>query len=145
MNYKKILLMFTRSVFHSHQEIRYLTVTLSTFTPIHSSEKKYRKSQVWFNIENGMDVIGERCDANDKAVVRGTLQHERFSCKQISTWSPEDSLQIKVNCREDATGLTDNIPYALFVTFEICSQNDIDVYTLVRDSIRVREAVRPRT
>jgi hypothetical protein len=127
--------------FHSNRIVRNLTVTLASFTPINLAQKKYRKSQVWFTIEKGKEVIGDRCDISDKAAVRGTLQHERFSCNQVSTWSQNDALEIKVNCREDADGLTDSIPYAIFVTFEMQSQNDIDVYALVRDRIAVRQAV----
>jgi hypothetical protein len=121
---------------------RTLTVTLAYFSPCAYSTKKYRKAQVWFNLENGKDLVGKRLDADDSAVKRGTLQHERFSCDATNTWGHGNSLEIKVNCREDATGLTDTIPYTLFVTFEIAPEYDIDVYTQIRDSIKVKQTVR---
>jgi hypothetical protein len=118
---------------------------LASLTPIKPTYKKYRQSQVWFTFENGESLIGRRLDASDKAVARGTLQHERYSSEEISTWNQENSLRIKVNCREDAEGLTENVPYALFVTFEIASQVDIDVYARVRERILPRQTVRAAT
>jgi hypothetical protein len=127
--------------FTTRRIVRNLTITLASFTPIKPAYKKYRQSQIWFTFENGADLIGKRLDASDKAVVRGTLQHERYSSEEISTWNQEDLLRIKVNCREDAEGLTENVPYALFVTFEITSQTDIDVYARVRERILPQQKV----
>jgi hypothetical protein len=127
--------------FNTSRIVRNLTITLASFTPIKPAYKKYRQSQIWFTFENGEDLIGKRLDASDKAVVRGTLQHERYSSEEISTWNKEDLLRIKVNCREDAEGLTENIPYALFVTLEITSQTDIDVYARVRERILPRQTI----
>jgi hypothetical protein len=127
--------------FNTSRIVRNLTITLASFTPIKPAYKKYRQSQIWFTFENGEDLIGKRLDASDKAVVRGTLQHERYSSEEISTWNQEDLLRIKVNCREDAEGLTENVPYAIFVTFEITSQTDIDVYARVRERILPRQII----
>jgi hypothetical protein len=127
--------------FNTSRIVRNLTITLASFTHIKPAYKKYRQSQIWFTFENGGDLIGKRLDASDKAVVRGTLQHERYSSEEISTWNQEDLLRIKVNCREDAEGLTENVPYALFVSFEITSKTDIDVYARVRERILLRQII----
>jgi hypothetical protein len=127
--------------FASRQIKRTLTVTLAYFTPIVPHVKRYRRAQVWFTLENGKNLLNNRCDASDKAVTRGTLQHERFMDDKAESWDTSGLLQIKVNCREDAGGLTDFIPYALFVTFEIAPEYEIDVYTSILERIRLREQV----
>jgi len=124
--------------FSSRQITRLLTVTMAYFTPIAPNVKRYRQAQLWFTIENGKDLFKDRCDASHNAVVRGTLQHERFQDDKAEPWDYDDSLQIKINCREDADGLTDIIPYSVFVTFEIASKYNIDVYTSIAERIRQR-------
>jgi hypothetical protein len=127
--------------FSSRQIDRFLTVTMAYFTPIAPNVKKYRRAQLWFTLENGANLFSNRYDASDKAVVRGTLQHERFYDNKAEAWDFDDSLQIKINCREDAGNLTDIIPYSLFITFEIAPKYDIDVYTSIVERIKPREKI----
>jgi hypothetical protein len=129
--------------FHAQKLYRRLTVTLAYFTPIALGIKKYRKAHLWFTLnDNGRKLLKTRLDANDKAATRGTLQHEIFYDQSAIVWGEDDGLTIKVNCREDAIGLNESIRYALFVTFEIASQHNIDVYARVAQKIKPMEMIR---
>lgn len=132
--------------FSKQKMYRCLTVTLASFTPIRPSTQKYRSSQLWFNLDAGDKNIGlKRLDADDKAVARGTLQHERFGGNSAVVWGEDDTLGIKINCRADAHDFTDRIPYALFATFEIAPEYNIDVYEKISEKVRqkVKETVKP--
>jgi len=131
--------------FYSRHITRFLTVTMAYFTPIAPNVKRYRRAQLWFTLENGSKLFTERCDASHYAVVRGTLQHERYQDDNVELWDYDDSLQIKINCREDADGLIDIIPYSVFVTFEIASKYNIDVYTPIVERIRPRGQIATST
>jgi len=104
---------------------------------------KYRSVQLWFELETtNPRIYGKRVDASDKAVIRGTLQHEIFENDDIISWSEDDGLLVKVNCRADAVEHYEGpIPYALMVSFEIKSEIDIDVYTRVAEKVRTKVSV----
>lgn len=133
--------------FSSQKLYRCLTVTLSSFTPIRPATQKYRSSQVWFTLEmDGRNLGVTRVDADNKAVARGTLQHERFAGDGAVVWGEEDVLGIKVNCRADANDFSESIPYALFATFELAPEYNIDVYERVVQLVeraRIRETIKP--
>jgi hypothetical protein len=126
--------------FNSERIARRLTVTLTSFTPIVPSRQSYRAAQVWYSIEKKIPkLIDSRVDASDKAVTRGSVQHEIFENNEIVTWGEDDFIQIKVNCRADAVEhLEVAIPYALMVSFEIKSDIDVDVYTKIAEKVRPR-------
>lgn len=131
--------------FHSQKYHRRLTVTLAYFTPVRSTSIKYRETQVWFNLHDGKDLVGSRAEYDYHAVQRGSLQHEVFSTDKIFVWDESGSVHIKVNCRNDAAPESEeiSIPYALFATFEIAPEYEIDVYQRVVDRVRIRETVTP--
>ena len=131
--------------FSKQKMYRCLTITLASFTPIRPSTRKYRSSQLWFNLDAGDKNIGlKRLDADDKAVARGTLQHERFGGNSAVVWGENDTLGIKINCRADAHDFSERIPYALFATFEVAPEYNIDVYEKVSEKVRqkVKETVK---
>jgi hypothetical protein len=130
--------------FYTSKIFRKLTVTLAYFTPIVPTTKKYKAAQLWFTLDDtGEKLVGKRGNASYWSVARGTVQHEIFTNSATATWDEDASIEIKVNCREDAGPLIEPIPYALFVTFEIAPQYNIDVYARVIDRIRLREAITP--
>lgn len=125
--------------FHTRKTYRCLTVTMAYFTPIVPTRQNYRMAQLWFTIEdNGKKLVPSRMDASDKAVARGTLQHEKFYSESAIAWGEDDKLYIRVNCRNDAGELVGTIPYSLFVTFEVAEGVEIDVYHQVISKIRQR-------
>ena len=70
-----------------------------------------------------------------RAVRGGTLQHEVFEGEVASPYSDGDFLEIKVNCRKDASKIIGSIGYGLFVTFEVGEGVDIEVYNEIRTRI----------
>ena len=130
--------------FSAQKIYRCLTVTLASFTPIKPSTQKYRSSQLWFSLETDGKSLGiSREDADDKAVARGTLQHERFAGNSAVVWGEEDILGIKINCRADAGDFSVTIPYAILATFEIAPEYNIDVYEKVVEKVKLRTPVVP--
>ncbi len=130
--------------FSAKQMYRCLTITLASFTPIRPTTQKYRSAQLWFTCEEyGKNLGLSRVDADDKAVARGTLQHERFAGDGAVVWGEDDILGIKVNCRADANDFSNAIPYAILATFEIAPEHDINVYQRVVEKVKVREVITP--
>ena len=123
--------------------LRRLTATLTYFTPIVPTRQKYRVAQLWYTIEGGKkNLLDDRVEIDWNAAVRGTVQHEIFENDDIVVWGEDDSIQLKVNCRGDATeDFEDSVPYALMVSFEIKSGVEIDVYEKVISKIRPRVTV----
>ena len=124
--------------FYKKKYKRKLIVTLAYFSPIHPSLIKYRDKQVWFTINNGKNIVGTRAEYDNNAVQRGTIQHEIFESDSIVIWK-EEFLTIKVNCRDYASEKDADvlIPYALFVTFEMSPEYNIDVYQTILNKIRM--------
>lgn len=131
--------------FHTQKLSRKLTVTLAYFSPIKPSTMKYREKQVWFTLNDGKNIVGQRDEYDYHAVQRGTLQHEIFVTNEIAVWDENDSLTIKVNCRGDASSTNADvpIPYAIFATFEMAPEYEIDVYQKVVDRIHIKDAILP--
>lgn len=114
---------------------RRLTVTLAYFSPLDFKRQKYRSAQLWFEIAKGSNLVPNRQNTEWRAVRRGTLQHEIFTGENAIVWD-NDEIIIKVNCKEDASKFQGEIPYGLFVTFEVGEGLDIDVYSIVKNVIK---------
>lgn len=116
---------------------RRLTVTLAYFSPIVSIRQTYRSAQMWFNIATDTErLLPDRQNTDWRSVQRGTLQHEIFTGENAVTWDVNDSLKIKINCRDCAERLGQDIPYSILVTFEVAEGTNLDVYTGVSSRIR---------
>ena len=118
---------------------RRLTVTLAYFSPISADKQAYRTAQLWFDVDDGGRGLipeGARQNSDWQAVRKGTLQHEIFVGERPIAWN-NNELLIKVSCREDAGKLrSEQIPYCLFVSFEVAEGYDIDLYSAVKSAIR---------
>lgn len=123
--------------FSSRLMKRKLTVTLAYFSPVVPNKQTYRGAQLWFNIDDGgKGLVPERQNTEWQAVRKGSLQHEIFIGENPIVWN-DDDLIIKVNCREEAIKLKKNeIPYCIFVSFEVAEGFDVDLYTDVSTRIR---------
>lgn len=125
--------------FSSQRVLRELTITMAYYTPIVPNTKKYKQAQVWFTLEDEKELIKKRYDASDKAVIRGTIQHESFFDNETKAWTSEDTLNVKVNCREYIPGLSERIPYSIFITFEVAPELNFDVYEKILDRIKPQD------
>jgi hypothetical protein len=119
---------------------RRLIATLAWFTPINPNHQKYRRADLWIQMPNQstfnaiFPVTRQEADAND--VMRGTVQHEILEGTKAVPIADNAELPIRVNCREDAGRLTEEVPYALAVTLEIAPELNVSIYDEIRERIR---------
>jgi hypothetical protein len=113
---------------------RRITVTLAYFSPIFPETQKYLGSDLWFNLEN-VQLNTHRKEADNKTVLRGTVQHEIFEGEDTSPFDDGDTLDIRVNCRELAGKHDYSIRYGLIVSLEVAEELNIPVYDEVRTRI----------
>jgi hypothetical protein len=129
---------------------RRLIVTLSWMSPVNPRNHRWRKAHLWFETPTSTLQIGskkhlERTCVDFHAVQRGTVQHEVFEGEKAVAFVDGDDIVINVSCREDAIGLTGEIPYALAVTLEVAEGIGVDdIYTEVRDRVQSRLRVQER-
>jgi Subtilase family. len=119
----------------SRREWRRVTATCAWLSPIACSTQRYRMASIWFELGDGV-IASDRKEAEWRAVRRGTVQHEVFEGEQAVPINDGDALEVKVNCRKDASTLPAPVPYGMFVTIEVADGVDIAIY----DEIRVRVA-----
>jgi hypothetical protein len=128
--------------FSTGRYFRKLTITLSYFSTTKATRQRYRSAQVWFSIENNI-LTPNRVNTDDKSVKRGTIQHEIFYGDSAIVWEPNNYIDIKVNCKDDAEKYFKPVNYGLFVTFEVAEEVaerlNMDIYTDVVS--KIREAV----
>ena len=70
------------------------------------------------------------------------MQHDILIGDKADVFVDGDFLEIKVNCREDASELGKlSIKYGLSVTLEVKENNDIKIYEEIRQRVQTR--IRP--
>lgn len=130
---------------------RRLTVTLTWMSPINSQSQKYRKARLWIETADNKQIANNRLEVTDnKATMRGTLQHEVFYGKNAHAFEDGDNLVIKVNCAEDAGNLEGKVKYAIAVSLELAEAIPLDLfsenlYQEVRNRLRVPVAITTNT
>lgn len=126
-----------------------LVLTLAWFTPISSTDRRYRKAKLWVEpIEGTEKLLGvSRAQVDHHMVRRGTLQHECFEGASAAAFIDGEALRLRVSCREDAGGLRDStIGYALAVSLEAAGEmqlnlmNPVNLYDEML--VRLKTAVR---
>ncbi len=121
---------------------RRLTITLAWLTPVNPRHRKWRCAQLWF--EPPTRPVGlNRTQADWRAVRRGTVQHEILEGRDADPFIDGDSIDVQVNCREDATGLRVSVPYALVASLEVAEGLGIAIYDEIRERVQARVQVRP--
>lgn len=120
---------------------RRLTITLAWFTPIRPRVHEYALADLWYRVSHlaGMDLARQQAD--DKAALRGTVQHEIFEGEKTVVIEPRQELEIQVSCREVGGKLPGPVPYGLAVTLE--AAEGVSIYQEVRERLRQRVVVRP--
>lgn len=73
----------------------------------------------------------------------GTIQHDILKGDKADVFVDNDHLEIKVNCREDASGLDKVflVKYGLAVTLEVKENVDITIYEEIKQRLQTR--IRP--
>jgi hypothetical protein len=127
---------------NAHTAWRRLTVTLSWFSPVRPTHRKYRCAALWFEPPANPLTV-KRVGVDWQAVRRGTLQHEILEGAQTAiNVLPDATLDVPVSCMEDAGQMTESIPYAMAVTLELSPGVPVRVYDEVRARILPRVTVR---
>jgi hypothetical protein len=129
------------------RSFRALTVTLAWFSPVNPRHQGYRKAAL--DVTSGSSdkywIAADRepCQPTDKAVLRGTVFHERRSGEAATVFVDDGHILLRLSCRATAGELTDQIPYALAVSFEVAVRAGIAVYDQVRTRLaaQIRAAV----
>lgn len=128
-----------------------LSITLAWFTPINFKTFKYRKAQLYY------DNLASNSTSNHDSIVylerpfydfdtgqKGTIQHDILEGDKADIFVIGDHIKIKVNCREDASGLSafQDIRFAIAVTLEVKETDRIPIYEEIRQQVmpRVRAA-----
>lgn len=130
---------------------RRLTVTLAWMSPINPQSQKYRKAKLWIETADNKQIADNRIEmADNKATMRGTLQHEVFEGKNAHAFEDGDKLEIKVNCAEDAGCLEGKVKYAIAVSLELAEAVPLDlfgdnIYEEVRNRLRVPVSIATNT
>lgn len=114
---------------------RRLTITLAWFSPVSANNQRYRITCMWFEANN--QLANNRINSDDKAVKRGTLQHEIFEGDSAAAFIDGDSISIKVNCRKDASSYSDQIPYAILVSLEVAEGVNLPIYQEIKNRIAI--------
>jgi hypothetical protein len=124
--------------------LRGLTVTLAWFSPVNTRHQGYRMAALDVSPATEekywITTTREPYQPTDKAVVRGTLFHERRKGESATVFVDDGDLLLRVSCRSAAGELTESVPYALAISFEVGVGAGIEVY----DQIRVRLAAQVR-
>jgi len=124
--------------------VRGLTVTLAWFSPVNTRHQGYRMAalDVSSPAEERYWIAPDRqpYQPTDKAMVRGTVFHERRWGESATVFMDDGDLLLRVSCRSAAGNLTERVPYALAISFEVGIDAGIQVY----DQIRARLALRVR-
>ncbi len=117
-----------------------LVVTLAYNSPLNFQTRKYRKAQLYFdNISDNSPLALNRSYYDFCTAQSGTVQHDILEGDKADVFIDGDAINIKVNCREDAGGLTEAVKYGLCVTFEV--QEQIPIYDEIQQ--RIIQRVRP--
>lgn len=116
-------------------EKRRLTITLAWLTPISSTNQKYRVAQLWFDPKN--ILAPTRICGDNKAVKRGTVQHEVLEGTHAVPFQDGDTIKILVSCSADAGPVTAPIRYGLAVTLEVTDGIEIPIYQEVLARLQI--------
>jgi len=88
----------------------------------------YRKTSLEIN----------RTEYDFKHSKKGTVQHDSLFGNRADAYSDGTNLEIKVSCKQDASGLkkASKIKFGLAVTLEILNNNTIAIYDEIKTRIQ---------
>jgi len=123
-----------------------LVITLGWLSPINFNTSKYRKAHIFFeNMQHNSHINVTRPMYDYDAAQKGTLQHDILTGGNADAFIDGDMLEIKVNCRADASGLStkEKIAYGICVTLEIQENQETKIYEEVQ--MRLQQRIRQKT
>jgi hypothetical protein len=121
-------------------ELRRLTTTLAWLTPANYRHQNYRRAQLWLNtVGPSLAPAVQGLDA--QAARRGTVEHRIWQGEHAVPFVDGATIEISVNCKDDAGKLDVPVPYAIAVSLEVGVNSNVEVYEEVRARIRPAVAV----
>jgi hypothetical protein len=129
-------------------EWRRLTVTLAWISAINPRTQKYRMARLRFGDVHDALALGS-LEADRRAAVRGTVQHEVLEGRRATVFSDGDSIAIDVDCRVDVGSTTTETRYGIAASLEVGASVQTDIHNEIRQQLRaraetqVRERIRP--
>lgn len=122
---------------------RRVTVTLAWMSPVNPTHQGYRRAKLWLTPPQHELRVKRVNSVHEKAVLRGTVQHEVLEGESAVAFLDGDRFECKVNCASDAGDLEGTIAFALCVSLEVSVGSNITVYQEIRDRIAPPVAVQP--
>jgi hypothetical protein len=129
-------------------EWRRLTVTLAWISATNPRTQKYRMARLRFGDVHDALALGS-LEADRRAAVRGTVQHEVLEGRRATVFQDGDSIAIDVDCRVDVGSTTTETRYGIVASLEVGVSVQADIHSEVREQLQtrvetpVRERVRP--
>lgn len=126
------------------KDAKRITATLAWLSPVNWRHRQYRRASLDFAAPTGFTKLDSASDLSDGVAKRGagTAKHLVWDTMKTVPHGYGDSLTLKVKCLERAGGLNgDRIDYAVTLSIWVAPTLGIDVYSQVRDQIRVRVPV----
>jgi hypothetical protein len=129
-------------------EWRRLTVTLAWISALNPRTQKYRMARLRFGDVHNALALGS-FEADRRAAVRGTVQHEVLDGRRATVFIDGDSIAIDVDCRVDVGSTTTETRYGIAASLEVGASVQADIHNEVRQQLRaraevpVRERIRP--
>jgi hypothetical protein len=118
-------------------EWRRLTVTLAWLSATNPQTQKYRLARLRFgDVHQDLDVGS--VEADRRATVRGTVQHEVFEGRRAAVFNDGDSIAIDVDCRVDVGSTTTETRYGVVASLEVGASVQADIHNEVRQKLRAR-------
>lgn len=122
---------------------RRLTLTLAWMSPINFAHQSYRRAKLWVTPPQEQLRIKRLNRAHEKAVMRGTVQHEILEGEDAVAFVDGDRFVCKVNCAADAGELAGKVKFALCVSLEVGVGSGIAVYQEIRARIMPAIGIQP--
>jgi Subtilase family len=121
-------------------EWRRLTVTLAWISAVNPRTQKYRMARLRFGDVHDALALGS-LEADRRAAVRGTVQHEVLEGRRATVFQDGDSIAIDVDCRVDVGSTTTQTRYGIVASLEVGVSVQADIHNEVRQQLRARAEV----
>src|SRR3546814_16183415 len=98
---------------------RRMTISWAWMSPTKNSLQRYRQAKLWISPPTDFGASRENTP-HHQTVRRGTVQHEVWEGDRTALPIVDgQGFECKVNCMEDAPGLSEQIKFALCLTLEV--------------------------
>ena len=117
---------------------RCLTITLAWLSPVNPRHRAWRRASLRFSPPKE-ELSVDRREADYRAVLRGTVQHEVLDGKRATFFVDGSELAVMVECRAAGGVLEEQVPYAIVATLEVDEGLGIDIYDEVRVAVHATQ------